>query len=75
MSLYFTISVVILLFLLCAKAYAFSFYGIRRIRCCELQMDWEKIEMNHHLKQKLEKFVIEELTENFNAKINKRPDE
>jgi hypothetical protein len=38
-------------------------------------MDWEKIEMNHHLKQKLEKFVIEELNENFNAKINKRPDE
>ena len=74
LSMYFTISVVILLFLLCLESFAFSFYGIRRIRCCELQMDWEKIEMNHNLKQKLEKFVIEELNEDFNAKINKQHD-
>ena len=33
-------------------------------------MNWEKIEMNHNLKQKLEKFVIEEINEDFNAKIN-----
>jgi hypothetical protein len=38
-------------------------------------MDLEKIEMNHNLKQKLEKFVIEELNEDFNAKINKGVDQ
>ncbi len=55
--------------LLCVVGLVYSVYGIRRIRCCKLEMDWEKIGLTGVMKLKLETFIVEEL----NGKFHKSP--
>jgi hypothetical protein len=69
LGVYFPFSIVILLFLLCVVGFVYSVYGIRRIRCCKLEMDWDKIELPGVMKLKLEAFIVEELNGKFHKKI------
>jgi hypothetical protein len=69
LGVYFPFSVVVLLLLLCVVGFVYSVYGIRRIRCCKLEMDWEKIGLTGVMKLKLESFIVEEL----NVKFHKSP--
>jgi hypothetical protein len=65
LGVYFPFSVVALLLLLCVVGLVYSVYGIRRIRCCKLEMDWEKIGLTGVMKLKLETFIVEELNGKF----------
>ena len=40
LGVYFPFSIVALLLLLCAVGLVYSVYGIRKVRCCKLEMDW-----------------------------------
>ena len=65
LGVYFPFSVVALLLLLCVVGLVYSVYGIRRVRCCKLEMDWEKIGLTGVMKLKLEAFIVEELNGKF----------
>jgi hypothetical protein len=69
LGVYFPFSIVVLLFLLCVIGLVYSVYGIRRIRCCKLEMDWEKIGLTGVMKLKLETFIVEELNGKFHNKL------
>ena len=66
LGVYFPFSMVILLFLLCVVGLVYSVYSIRRVRCCKLEMDWEKIGLNGVMKMKLESFIMEEVNGKYN---------
>jgi hypothetical protein len=65
LGVYFPFSVVALLLLLCIVGLVYSVYGIRRVRCCKLEMDWEKIGLTGVMKLKLEAIIVEELNGKF----------
>jgi hypothetical protein len=69
LGVYFPFSIVVLLFLLCVVGFVYSVYGIRRIRCCKLEMDWEKIGLTGVMKLKLDTIIVEELNGKFHNKI------
>jgi len=40
LGIYFPFSIIILLLILCLVAMIYSFYSIKKIRCCQLEFDW-----------------------------------
>lgn len=60
LGVYFPYSIVISLLLICMIAIAYSIYGIQKTRCCELETDWQKINMDELMKVKLESLIAEQ---------------
>lgn len=40
LGIYFAFSIISLLLILCLLSFVYVIYGIKRIRCCELQLNW-----------------------------------
>lgn len=52
-------TIAMLLLIIEIVALCFVFYSIRRIRCCQLEIEWERVEIGQVIRVKLEELVRE----------------